>query len=104
LAALVLSESEPNDSQATANFIAGFGTDETEDRSADVSGSREAEVATAIGPFAEDEGSISLASETGLVGSGRVTTAGMIGDGLFGSSGTGTGDFDFFRLVAVPAG
>lgn len=61
-------------------------------------------LAIPIGPFAEDEGSIPLASETGLVTGSVVDTTGTIGDGPFGSAGTGSGDFDFFRIGGVLAG
>ena len=61
-------------------------------------------LATPIGPFAEDEGSIPLAGNTGLGPGAAVEASGTIGDGPFGSSGTGSGDFDFFRIGGVLAG
>jgi len=53
---------------------------------------------------AEDDGAIQLATPTGLVGgaSGIAYAAGTIGDGPHGSSGTATGDFDFYRVDALP--
>ena len=60
--------------------------------------------AVPIGPFPEDEGSIPLASNTGLVTGASVEASGTIGDGPFGTSGTGSGDFDFFRIGGVLAG
>ncbi len=50
----------------------------------------------------EDDGSIPLANETGLshAAPGKVFATGVIGDGLHGSAGTGTGDFDFYRVQA----
>jgi len=61
-------------------------------------------LAAPIGPFAEDDGSIPLASETGLVAGAMVEASGTIGDGPFGSGGTGSGDFDFYRIPGVLAG
>jgi Ca2+-binding RTX toxin-like protein len=51
----------------------------------------------------EDDGAIPLANPTGLVGGsqGAVLFTGEIGDGPYGSSGAGSGDFDFYRLEAV---
>ncbi len=50
----------------------------------------------------EDDGSIPLANETGLshAASGKVFATGVIGDGLHGSAGARTGDFDFYRVQA----
>ncbi len=101
----VIPEAEPNDTRATANFIAVFGTAVGEDPVADVTGGFTAPAApTVIGPFAEDEGSILLASETGLNAGSAVFAAGTIGDGPFGSGGTSSGDFDFFRIPGVTTG
>jgi Ca2+-binding RTX toxin-like protein len=52
---------------------------------------------------AEDDGAIPLANETGLTAGaeGLVFATGVIGDGPHGSSGTGTGDFDFYRVEAA---
>lgn len=51
----------------------------------------------------EDDGAIPLANLTGLpLGpGGKVFAQGVIGDGLHGLAGTGTGDFDFYRVSAV---
>ncbi|MDX3054328.1 PPC domain-containing protein [Streptomyces sp. NE06-03E] len=51
---------------------------------------------------AEDNGSLAKATETGI-GEGRrlgVHVTGTVGDGPHGQEGTGTGDFDFYRLRA----
>lgn len=108
---VVFDESEPNSSAATANHIAVFGTDPGETSAIDVQGSFGAVPAPlAIGPFAEDEGSIPLASDTGLTVGSAVTVNGTIGDGPFGSSGDGpfgsrgSGDHDFFRIANVEIG
>ena len=98
-------ETEPNDSAATADFIAGFGTGGGDDDAIDVTGRFAAPAAPlVIGPFAEDEGSIPLASDTGLRPGSAVRVSGTIGDGPFGSGGTGSGDFDFFKIPGVLTG
>lgn len=98
-------EVEPNDSPETAHFIADFGSGPGDEPSVDVSGYFSSPgTPVAIGPFAEDEGSIPLASETGLVAGSAVRVSGTIGDGPFGSSGTGSGDLDFYRIPAVEVG
>ena len=103
-ALVVGSDDEPNDTRETASSVPGFGSHEDEDREARIDGTFTPPPETAIGPFAEDDGSIPLASETGLVGRGMVRASGEIGDGPFGSAGAGTGDFDFFRIGGVAAG
>lgn len=59
---------------------------------------------TPIGPFAEDDGSIPLANIVNLSSGNAVTVSAEIGDGPYGSSGTGTGDFDFYALPGLRAG
>lgn len=99
---LLVDEAEPNDSQATANPIVGFGTGFGQNAAVDVTGSfTKPPAPTPLGPFAEDEGSILLASDTGLVAGSSVRIAGTIGDGPFGSAGSGSGDHDFFRIAGV---
>jgi Ca2+-binding RTX toxin-like protein len=51
-----------------------------------------------------EDGAIPFATPTGLVGGapGKAFASGTVGDGLHGASGTGTGDFDFFRVDALP--
>lgn len=99
VAKLLLTESEPNDSPGTANVVAGFGSGFGEDPAADVQGSFAAVAApTVMTPSAEDEGSIPLATDTGLTAGNSVILSGTIGDGPFGSAGTGSGDYDFFRI------
>jgi cysteine-rich repeat protein len=102
---ILAGESEPNGTQATANSITGFGTGGGEDAAADVSGAIAPPVApSVIGPFPEDDGSIALASSTGLVSGSAVKTSQYLGDGPYGSAGTGSGDFDFFVITGVAAG
>jgi hypothetical protein len=104
LASFGVSETEPNDTQATANLLVGFGTGDDDSREADVSGSLDPVVPVAIGSFPEDDGSIPLARNMGLTAGSAVRADGAVGDGPFGSSGTGRGDFDFFRIPGVGAG
>lgn len=100
-----VAEVEPNDTPAQAQLLADFGTAAGQARSLDVAGSFAAGAApAALGPFAEDEGSIPLATDTGLVVGGAVRISGTIGDGPFGSGGTGSGDLDFFRIPGVRQG
>ncbi|MDB5323084.1 MAG: hypothetical protein JWN40_4715 [Phycisphaerales bacterium] len=51
----------------------------------------------------EDDGSIPLASDTGIpLGAGGIAYAsGSVGDGPHGSGGDATGDFDFYKVQAV---
>jgi subtilisin family serine protease len=50
----------------------------------------------------EDDGSIPLAGVTGIgAGKQSFSTSGVIGDGPHGSSASGTGDFDFYRVDLV---
>ncbi|HEY7042291.1 MAG TPA: PPC domain-containing protein, partial [Nocardioidaceae bacterium] len=49
----------------------------------------------------EEQGSIPLATETGIPDeTSGVEVDSEIGDGEFGSAGTGSGDFDFFKVTA----
>jgi Ca2+-binding RTX toxin-like protein len=87
-----------NDTQATSQFLHGVGTGPGESRSIDISGILGPQPRT-IDPH-EDDGSITLANATGLSAGqdGAVLVRGSIGDGPHGSSGTGTGDYDFYHL------
>ncbi len=100
---ILRSESEPNNTLATANPIVGFGTGVDDDDEADVTGELESLV-RAIGPFAEDDGSIPLANPTGVASGEIVLARGTIGDGPYGIAGTGSGDFDVFEITDVAAG
>ena len=94
-----------NDTLATGEFIRKLGTDNGEKPRASIEGFAGTPPAISdIGPFAEDDGSIPLASETGLAFGEAVTTSGVIGDGLFGSAGTDSGDFDFYAVRSLVAG
>lgn len=101
---LMLGESEPNDSSATANLLSGFGSGPGEDGAADISGFSSSPVAVLLTPLAEDEGSIPLATDTNLTPGNAVQLSATIGDGPFGNEAIGSGDFDFFRIAGVQAG
>ncbi len=102
------SETEPNDSQGTANFIPGFGTAPSQDSAVDIFGSLALPPPTPLAQLPEDEGSIPLATPTGLAGGDAVTVNASIGDGPFGSAASGggffSGDVDFFEISGVAAG
>jgi Ca2+-binding RTX toxin-like protein len=51
----------------------------------------------------EDDGAIPLANQTGLITGEHKTVLfrSVVGDGPFGSGGTGSGDFDFYRVDAA---
>jgi Ca2+-binding RTX toxin-like protein len=100
-----VNEAEPpgttglNDRLATAQYLPGFGTGTGEYSAADISGvlKRLPRIITAT----EDDGSILLGNATGLVaGSDRVLVRARIGDGPHGSAGTGSGDYDHYRVSA----
>ncbi len=103
--ALDVQETEPNNSLGEANPIAGFGNGPGEDPVADVTGIFAAPAAPSpLGPYAEDDGSIPLATEIPLAAGQAVIVQGTIGDGPFGSGGTGSGDLDFFKISGVLEG
>lgn len=108
--AVVHDEQEPggigsNDSLENAEPVTAFGTAATKSPAVRILGDLTALPITtrplAVG--AEDNGAIPLATTTGINGTSAVTTTGVLGDGPHGSAGTGTNDFDFYKLT-VPAG
>lgn len=84
--------------------IKGFGTGPSQTDAIDVFGNIDLPAPSALVPNPEDEGSIVLATPTGLMPGNAVRVAGTIGDGPHGSSGTGFGDFDFYQIPNVQAG
>nr|MDT0662959.1 PPC domain-containing protein [Micromonospora sp. DSM 115978] len=107
---LLVDEAEPagvrgsNESPNTAQAITGFGTGGAQNQRLRVLGTLSPdEVAVEALPRGEeDNGSIPQATETGIDDNrGGVTTSGEIGDGPHGSGGSGSGDFDFYRLDAA---
>jgi hypothetical protein len=101
---VVMGESEPNNTQVTGDPVVGFGTGIGQDSAADISGTISAGSSSLVGPFPEDDGAIPLASVTGLVSGASIKTSGTIGDGPYGSAGTGSGDYDFYAMGALAAG
>ena len=107
---LLVDEDEPdgtrgsNENPAAAQLIKGFGTTASTNSRARVLGTLDPETVTiaTVPPKAEDDGSIPLAADTGIgTTRGGFTTTATIGDGPHGSAGTGTNDFDFFKLTAA---
>lgn len=110
--AVVHDEEEPagtngsNDTLASAERIGEFGTKAGKNNVLRIVGERadlSPPSSEALPPVPEDNGSIPLAGDTGIEGGAAVTTTGVIGDGPHGSSGSGSGDFDFYT-VGVSAG
>jgi hypothetical protein len=108
-APIAVDEDEPdgtsgsNDTPATAQLVPEFGTAAAKAPKIRILGSLDNENvdATEIPPAPEDNGSIPLAADTGIsTFRNGATTTGTIGDGPYGSAGTGTGDYDFYRLTA----
>ena len=112
VAPLLVDEQEPdqtrggNDTRATAELIAPFGSAPGKRPAARILGTLA--VGPAPTPFLrvpEDNGSIPLAGSVGLTGpETRSTTTGRVGDGPHGSTGDATGDYDFYKLTAARAG
>jgi hypothetical protein len=84
--------------------VSSFGTGPSQANTVQISGEFSLPPASDFVPNAEDEGSIPLASETGLTAGAAIVASGVIGDGDFGLAGTGSGDFDFFAIRGVSAG
>jgi hypothetical protein len=108
-APVAIDEDEPdgtsgsNDTTATAQEIAEFGTAANKAPKIRILGSvdNEAISISDITPSTEDDGDIPAARDTGINGTrDGATTTGTIGDGPYGSAGTGTNDYDFYALTA----
>lgn len=90
-----------NDTRANAERITGFGTAAGKNNAVRISGSAAAlpvPAPTALPPGAEDNGSIPLATPTGIAGVKAITTTGVLGDGPHGSTGDGSNDFDVYAV------
>jgi hypothetical protein len=99
------SESEPNGTQASADAVPGFGSGVGDDPEADLPGTIDPPPApTLVGPSTEDEGSIPLARVVAIPSGTTLKTGGTVGDGPYASSGTGSGDFDFYAIPGLAAG
>lgn len=84
--------------------VSKFGTGPSQANTVQIAGEFSLPPSSPFVQDAEDEGSIPLASETGLTSGSAIVASGVIGDGDFGLAGTGTGDFDFFAIRDVSAG
>jgi len=88
-----------NDTDAGAEFISAFGTGRRENPAATISGNLDAPQAPLILPTPrEDNGAIPLATDLRLSSAEATQVDARIGDGPHGSGGTGTGDFDYYRI------
>lgn len=92
-----------NDSLENAEPIAGFGTGAAQNNVARILGTMPnlAPTPSVLPTGAEDNGAIPIATATSMNGSAAITTTGVLGDGPHGSAGTGTNDFDFYKLTAT---
>ncbi|MCA2212108.1 PPC domain-containing protein [Jidongwangia harbinensis] len=106
---LLADEDEPdgtrgaNDNPASAQRINGFGTAANQNSKLRILGQLDPEAVAVetVAANAEDDGSIPLAGDTGIGESrGGIETSAEIGDGPHGSAGSGSGDFDFYRVQA----
>lgn len=105
--AVDFSESEPNDTQASGNFVSTFGFGGDQSTEVDIAGATTNlnPVPTPFDTAAEDNGSITLASAIPTLNSeSALITSSFLGDGPHGSGGTGNADFDFFALPGLVAG
>jgi hypothetical protein len=106
---VVADEDEPvgtrgaNEGPAAAQLVRGFGTAAGQNPKLRILGglSPETVAPVTVTPSTEDDGSIPLAADTGI-GTARdgIATTAVIGDGPHGKAGTGTGDFDFYKIQA----
>jgi hypothetical protein len=84
--------------------VSKFGTGPSQANTVQIAGEFSLPPASVFVQDAEDEGSIPLASETGLTAGNAIVASGIIGDGAFGLAGTGSGDFDFYAIRDASAG
>jgi hypothetical protein len=94
-----------NDSQDSAERIAGFGTGAKENPRLRILGSMPDLTPGLVGidPGTEDDGAIALATDTGIGTGGRqqILTTGTLGDGPHGTAGDDSNDFDFYKVTAT---
>ena len=92
-----------NDSPATAEGIPRFGTAKRKHQAVRILGGLSApDIEAPDVDTTEDQGSITLASDIGVpADAAGATITSEIGDGPHGDAGTGTGDFDFFKVTAT---
>lgn len=90
--------------RSKGTVIKGFGSNPPEVSEIDIDATSELDPPVSLVPSPEDEGSILLATPTGLMPGNAVRVSAEIGDGPFGSAGSGSGDVDFFMIPGVEAG
>jgi hypothetical protein len=94
-----------NDRPADAQRVRRFGSSAGKRSAIRVHGNlAEGSAAVDFAPGAEDNGSIPLATDTGVTDGGRTRTTGTIGDGPHGSGPDATGDFDFYAVRGASGG
>jgi hypothetical protein len=95
-----------NDTHATAEHVAGFGTGRGKNPKLTLTGGLASDpTIPVVPPFAEVNDAIPLGSDTGVPARGTaVRTSGTIGDGPYGSAGDGSGDHDFYKLTGGTTG
>jgi hypothetical protein len=92
-----------NDTVPTAERITGFGTGRNPRAAITGDLAQNPDIPVIAAP--EDNGSIPLAVDTGVTAPHSIVKlSGAIGDGPHGSTGTGTGDFDYYRISDIPSG
>jgi hypothetical protein len=109
---LVVDEQEPsdlrgsNDTPGSAESIPSFGSAPGQRPAARILGTlAPSAFPVPVARAPEDNGSIPLAGDTGLTGSGtRTSIRTRIGNGPHGSEGDASGDFDFYTLTDGHAG
>ncbi|SDU97901.1 pre-peptidase C-terminal domain-containing protein [Microlunatus sagamiharensis] len=93
-----------NDTRATAEKVGAFGTGKGDRAAVAITGAISGyEVAArALPAVQEDDGQLSLATPTGIRGTGRVRGTGVLGDGPHGTEpgADGNNDYDFYSLAA----
>ncbi len=88
-----------NDTLATGELINGVATDANPRARVLGTLAPPRNVFTDFPSFDEDDGSISHANETGVANSfGAMQTSASIGDGPYGTAGSGSGDYDFYSV------
>lgn len=98
-------EVEENNSITSAQILPNFGTGNLQTAAIDLFGNiSEPSDPIFAGSPVEDDSSIPNATTVTLAPLERKRLNATIGNGPFGSAGTQTGDFDFFRIPAVGSG
>jgi hypothetical protein len=88
-----------NDTLAASEFILGFGTGLNPKARILGTLAPPRDVVTNFLTATEDDGAISLANQSGVgSGFGAMQASGRLGDGPHGSTGSGSGDFDFYSV------